>query len=148
MRKHIIPILFFAAFLFAFIGCQPKSAADPASGQDSKAAKANTEMTDATKPPVGGEDATSEPAAEPAAETTVAAGKESTITGTLLDAAMSTLILETDDGEEYMFEKDNPDVSGLSDGLTIGDRITLTYTGSLSDGDASGANVIAISDAK
>ena len=135
MRKHILPILFLAAFLFVLIGCQSKSASDPASGQEPAA----TEATGAAKPAA---DDDTVPA------TTAAAKEESTITGTLLDAAMSTLILETDDGEEYMFEKDNPDVSGLSDGLSIGDRITLTYTGSLSEGDASDVSVIAISDAK
>lgn len=44
---------------------------------------------------------------------------------------MGTLKLRTEDGRTYEFDKSGAQVSAGSDGLTIGDPVTVTYTGSL-----------------
>ena len=118
-------MMLFAALVFTLTACQKNPSAAPAETETTLAQEEET-----TGAPEDQEEA------------------ESTITGTLIDAAMSTLILETDSGEDYIFAKENPDISGLSDGLTLGNRITLTYTGTLNGTDTSDVNVIAISDAE
>lgn len=125
MKNRIMLMMLFAALVFTLTACQKNPSAAPAETETTLAQEEET-----TGAPEDQEEA------------------ESTITGTLIDAAMSTLILETDSGEDYIFAKENPDISGLSDGLTLGNRITLTYTGTLNGTDTSDVNVIAISDAE
>lgn len=125
MKNRIMLMMLFAALVLTLTACQKTPSAAPAETETTLAQEEET-----TGAPEDQEEA------------------ESTITGTLIDAAMSTLILETDSGEDYIFAKENPDISGLSDGLTLGNRITLTYTGTLNGTDTSDVNVIAISDAE
>lgn len=125
MKNRIMLMMLFAALVFTLTACQKNPSAAPAETETTPAQETGTSGV----PEDQGE-------------------AESTITGTLIDAAMSTLILETDSGEDYIFAKENPDISGLSDGLTLGNRITLTYTGTLNGTDTSDVNVIAISDAE
>ena len=54
-----------------------------------------------------------------------------TVSGVVEDALMGTLKLRTEDGHTYEFDKSGAQVSAGSDGLTIGDPVTVTYTGSL-----------------
>ena len=58
-----------------------------------------------------------------------------TITGTILDATMSTVTIQTEDGEELSFSiPDDADETEV-DGMTVGDTLEITYTGTI-DGTA------------
>ncbi|RGZ00101.1 hypothetical protein [Clostridium sp. AM58-1XD] len=72
---------------------------------------------------------------------------EKKITGTVIDAAMNSIIIKTDDGEELAFSKEDAKVE-LKDGLLIGIEVTLTYTGEIKDGNAADVKVIKITDAQ
>ena len=68
--------------------------------------------------------------------------EEQTITGTILDATMSTVTIQTEDGEELSFSiPDDADESEV-DGMTIGDQLQITYTGTIDGTDTSGATVV------
>ena len=68
--------------------------------------------------------------------------EEQTITGTILDATMSTVTIQTEDGEELSFSiPDDADESEV-DGMTIGDQLQITYTGAIDGTDTSGATVV------
>lgn len=72
---------------------------------------------------------------------------EEKLQGTVVDATMNTLTIQTDDGQEYTFATEDADTSGLADGLTIGNKVLVTYTGEIKGTDASGAAVTSIADA-
>ena len=68
--------------------------------------------------------------------------EEQTITGTIVDATMSTVTIQTEDGEELSFSiPDDADESEV-DGMTIGDQLQITYTGAIDGTDTSGATVV------
>ena len=68
--------------------------------------------------------------------------EEQTITGTILDATMSTVIIQTEDGEELSFSiPDDADETEV-DGMTVGDTLEITYTGTIDGTDTSGATVV------
>lgn len=90
--------------------------------------------TDAT----GTTDETASDSTEEAAGT----AEEQTITGTILDATMSTVTIQTEDGEELSFSiPDDADETEV-DGMTVGDTLEITYTGTIDGTDTSGATVV------
>ncbi len=68
--------------------------------------------------------------------------EEQTITGTILDATMSTVTIQTEDGEELSFSiPDDADETEV-DGMTVGDTLEITYTGTVDGADTAGATVV------
>ena len=68
--------------------------------------------------------------------------EEQTFTGTILDATMSTVTIQTEDGEELSFSiPDDADETEV-DGMTVGDTLEITYTGTIDGTDTSGATVV------
>lgn len=68
--------------------------------------------------------------------------EEQTITGTILDATMSTVTIQTEDGEELSFSiPDDADETEV-DGMTVGDTLEITYTGTIDGTDTSDATVV------
>ena len=68
--------------------------------------------------------------------------EEQTITGTILDATMSTVTIQTEDGEELSFSiPDDADKTEVN-GMTIGDTLEITYTGTIDGTDTSDATVV------
>lgn len=68
--------------------------------------------------------------------------EEQTITGTILDATMSTVTIQTEDGEELSFSiPDDADETEV-DGMTVGDTLEITYTGTIDGTDTSGTTVV------
>ena len=68
--------------------------------------------------------------------------EEQTISGTILDATMSTVTIQTEDGEELSFSiPDDADETEV-DGMTVGDTLEITYTGTIDGTDTSGATVV------
>lgn len=101
-----------------------------------------TDATDETGTNATG--TTDETASDSAEETagTADPAEEQTITGTIVDATMSTVTIQTEDGEELSFSiPDDADESEV-DGMTIGDQLQITYTGTIDGTDTSGATVV------
>lgn len=68
--------------------------------------------------------------------------EEQTITGTIVDATMSTVTIQTEDGEELSFSiPDDADETEV-DGMTVGDTLEITYTGTIDGTDTSGTTVV------
>lgn len=115
-----------------------ETAAD-ATGSDA-ADETGSDATDET-----GSDATDE--TDSATNTGVYTGtadpaEEQTITGTIVDATMSTVTIQTEDGEELSFSiPDDADETEV-DGMTVGDTLEITYTGTIDGTDTSGATVV------
>lgn len=70
-----------------------------------------------------------------------------TVTGEVVDATMNTLTIKTDDGQELTFMTEGADTSGLSNGLTVGEEVTVTYDGDIEGTDTSNTAVTYIKDA-
>lgn len=108
----------------------------------------STDATDET-----GSDATDETGSDATDETdsatntgvytgTADPAEEQTITGTIVDATMSTVTIQTEDGEELSFYiPDDADETEV-DGMTVGDTLEITYTGAIDGTDTSGATVV------
>ena len=108
----------------------------------------STDATDET-----GSDATDETGSDATDETdsatntgvytgTADPAEEQTITGTIVDATMSTVTIQTEDGEELSFSiPDDADETEV-DGMTVGDTLEITYTGAIDGTDTSGATVV------
>lgn len=108
----------------------------------------STDATDET-----GSDATDETGSDATDETdsatntgvytgTADPAEEQTITGTIVDATMSTVTIQTEDGEELSFSiPDDADETEV-DGMTVGDTLEITYTGTIDGTDTSGATVV------
>lgn len=105
-----------------------------------KPAATSTEETVTTEAVATAETTTEE---EPAAETEPEETK--TITGEILDAAMNTIIIRTEDGVGLIFSKEDAE-SDLKDGLKIGNSVVIEYTGEIVGNNASDTRVLKISD--
>ena len=85
---------------------------------------------------------TTDETASDSAEETAGTAEQQTITGTILDATMSTVTIQTEDGEELSFSiPDDADETEV-DGMTVGDTLEITYTGTIDGTDTSGATVV------
>ncbi len=70
--------------------------------------------------------------------------EEHTLTGTIVDAAMSTVTIKTDDEEELTFSiPDDADETQV-DGMKVGDTLAITYTGTIQGTDTSGVTVVSL----
>lgn len=68
--------------------------------------------------------------------------EEQTITGTIVDATMNTVTIQTEDGEELSFSiPDDADETEV-DGMTVGNTLEITYIGTVDGADTSGATVV------
>lgn len=98
-----------------------------------------TDATDETGTDATG---TTDETASDSAEETAGTAEQQTITGTILDATMSTVTIQTEDGEELSFSiPDDADETEM-DGMTVGDTLEITYTGTIDGTDTSGATVV------
>lgn len=79
----------------------------------------------------------------PVAEVTeeAATGDEQSVVGTIVDATMNNVVIQTEDGQELIFPlNDDTDKSGLGEnGILIDDKLEVFYIGNLED--ASSINV-------
>ena len=98
--------------------------------------------TDATDETGTNATGTTDETASDSAEETAGTAEQQTITGTILDATMSTVTIQTEDGEELSFSiPDDADETEV-DGMTVGDTLEITYTGTIDGTDTSGATVV------
>lgn len=98
-----------------------------------------TDATDETGTDATG---TTDETASDSAEETAGTAEQQTITGTILDATMSTVTIQTEDGEDLSFSiPDDADETEV-DGMTVGDTLEITYTGTIDGTDTSGATVV------
>lgn len=98
-----------------------------------------TDATDETGTDATG---TTDETSSDSAEETAGTAEQQTITGTILDATMSTVTIQTEDGEELSFSiPDDADETEV-DGMTVGDTLEITYTGTIDGTDTSGATVV------
>lgn len=162
--KNLFAVLLASLMLFSFAACSSETdsssdtnqsnvetvTTDEESGSDSTEettdeTDSETDATDETGSDQTDETGSSETGS--ATNTGVYTGtadpaEEQTITGTILDATMSTVTIQTEDGEELSFSiPDDADESEV-DGMTIGDQLQITYTGTIDGTDTSGATVV------
>ncbi len=98
-----------------------------------------TDATDETGTDATG---TTDETASDSTEEAAGTAEEQTISGTILDATMSTVTIQTEDGEELSFSiPDDADETEV-DGMTVGDTLEITYTGTIDGTDTSGATVV------
>ena len=164
--KNLFAVLLASLMLFSFAACSSETdsssdtnqsnvetvTTDEESGADS--AEETTDETDSETDATDetGTDATDETGtnatgttdetASDSAEETAGTAEQQTITGTILDATMSTVTIHTEDGEELSFSiPDDADETEV-DGMTVGDTLEITYTGTIDGTDTSGATVV------
>ena len=115
-----------------------ETAATDETGSDA-ADETGSDATDETGTDATG---TTDETASDSAEETAGTAEQQTITGTILDATMSTVTIQTEDGEELSFSiPDDADETEV-DGMTVGDTLEITYTGTIDGTDTSGATVV------
>lgn len=88
---------------------------------------------------------TTEPETPEESEETAEPEETKTIAGEILDAAMNTIIIRTEDGVDLIFSKEDAE-SDLKDGLKIGNSVVIEYTGEIVGNNASDTRVLKISD--
>ena len=168
--KNLFAVLLASLMLFSFAACSSETdsssdtnqsnvetvTTDEESGSDSTEEttdatdETGTDATDETGSDETGSDQTDETGSSEtgsATNTGVYTGtadpaEEQTITGTILDATMSTVTIQTEDGEELSFSiPDDADETEV-DGMTVGNTLEITYTGTIDGTDTSGATVV------
>ena len=166
--KNLFAVLLASLMLFSFAACSSETdsssdtnqsnvetvTTDEESGSDSTeettdetdsetAADATDETgTDATDETGTDATVTTDETASDSTEETAGTAEQQTITGTILDATMSTVTIQTEDGEELSFSiPDDADETEV-DGMTVGDTLEITYTGTIDGTDTSGATVV------
>lgn len=158
--KNLFAVLLASLMLFSFAACSSETdsssdtnqsnvetvTTDEESGSDST--EETTDETDsetaADATDETGTDATgtTDETASDSAEETAGTAEQQTISGTILDATMSTVTIQTEDGEELSFSiPDDADETEV-DGMTVGDTLEITYTGTIDGTDTSGATVV------
>ena len=164
--KNLFAVLLASLMLFSFAACSSETdsssdtnqsnvetvTTDEESGSDST--EETTDETDSeTAADATGSDAADETGSDATDETdsatntgvytgTADPAEEQTITGTIVDATMSTVTIQTEDGEELSFSiPDDADETEV-DGMTVGDTLEITYTGTIDGTDTSGATVV------
>lgn len=141
MKKWMI--IMAAAMMITACGQKDKETA-PAQTEVTAEGGENSQESSGQKAPVESE---AEETEEEKSQTGKEEKEENKITGTVIDAAMNSIIIKTEDGRELAFSKEDAK-SDLKNGLTLGIKVTLTYTGEIRDDDTSGAKVTEITDAQ
>lgn len=166
--KNLFAVLLASLMLFSFAACSSETDSSSDTNQsnvetvttdEESGADSTEETTDETDSETGtdasdetstdatdetGTDATgtTDETASDSAEETAGTAEQQTITGTILDATMSTVTIQTEDGEELSFSiPDDADETEV-DGMTVGDTLEITYTGTIDGTDTSGATVV------
>lgn len=159
--KNLFAVLLASLMLFSFAACSSETdsssdtnqsnvetvTTDEESGSDSTEETTDETDSEADATDETGSDAadatgTTDETASDSAEETAGTAEQQTITGTILDATMSTVTIQTEDGEELSFSiPDDADETEV-DGMTVGDTLEITYTGTIDGTDTSGATVV------
>lgn len=169
--KNLFAVLLASLMLFSFAACSSETdsssdtnrsnvetvTTDEESGSDSTeettdetdsetAADATdetgTDASDETGTDATDETGTTDETASDSAEETAGTAEQQTITGTILDATMNTVTIQTADGEELSFSiPDDADKTEVN-GMTIGDTLEVTYIGTVDGADTAGATVV------
>ena len=128
--KKIFAVLLAAAMMLSVAACSSGKDKDNNAEQTEPATK--NEATEEVTPDKG---STEQPTEQPTEE-------EQVISGTITDAAMHTVTIETEDGATLTFsipdEADRTQVNGM----LIGDTLEITYTGTIDGEDTSNATVL------
>lgn len=68
--------------------------------------------------------------------------EQKTVSGTITDATMNTVTIETEDGVTLSFSIPEEANQTQTDGMTLGDTLEITYTGTIDGEDTSNAVVL------
>lgn len=134
MTKKTMIFLMSAVVMFSLFGCGKKDEENPSASEIGTEQNASTDESSA---------ASGESSA--AAEDPASSEAGTTVTGTVTDAATSSVTIKTQDGAELAFMTDGAEIS-MKDGLLIGDVVSLTYTGTIAETDTSAAVVVRMTD--
>ena len=127
MKKRIAALIVASVMTVSMSGCGKSTPAASTQAAASTAASASTSTAASSTEASTTTEASSSTEAE-----------ETSVDGVVIDAAMHSLTLQTKDGQTLSActsEDNEPDVTGLKDGLSLGKGITLTYTGDASKDD-------------
>lgn len=133
--KHLFAILLASAMVFAFAACS--------SSNDTPASQGTTEQEVAT------DEEKEQPAADTAEEKPVepvqptgAEDEQQTITGTIVEASMNTVTIQTEDGQELSFSLSDDTDRSQADSLLTGNTLEVIYTGAIDGSDTTNVNVV------
>lgn len=132
--KHLFAILLASAMVFSFAACS--------SSNDAPASQGTTEQEVATdeESQVPAADAEEKPVES--AQPTDTEDEQQTITGTIVEAAMNTVTIQTEDGQELSFSLSDDTDRSQAEGMLIGNTLEIVYTGTLDGSDTSGVTVV------
>ena len=128
--KKIFAVLLAAAMMLSVAACSSGKDKDNSAEQTEPATK--NEATEEVTPDKG---STEQPTEQPTEE-------EQVISGTITDAAMHTVTIETEDGATITFSIPDEADRTQVDGMLIGDTLEITYTGTIDGEDTSNATVL------
>ena len=128
--KKIFAVLLAAAMMLSVAACSSGKDKDNNAEQTEPATK--NEATEEGTPDKG---STEQPTEQPTEE-------EQVISGTITDAAMHTVTIETEDGATLTFSIPDEADRTQVDGMLIGDTLEITYTGTIDGEDTSNATVL------
>ena len=128
--KKIFAVLLAAAMMLSVAACSSGKDKDTSAEQTEPATK--NEATEEVTPDKG---STEQPTEQPTEE-------EQVISGTITDAAMHTVTIETEDGATLTFSIPDEADRTQVDGMLIGDTLEITYTGTIDGEDTSNATVL------
>ncbi len=128
--KKIFAVLLAAAMMLSVAACSSGKDKDNSAEQTEPATK--NEATEEVTPDKG---STEQPTEQPTEE-------EQVISGTITDAAMHTVTIETEDGATLTFSIPDEADRTQADGMLIGDTLEITYTGTIDGEDTSNATVL------
>lgn len=128
--KKIFAVLLAAAMMLSVAACSSGKDKDNSAEQTEPATK--NEATEEVTPDKG---STEQPTEQPTED-------EQVISGTITDAAMHTVTIETENGATLTFSIPDEADRTQVDGMLIGDTLEITYTGTIDGEDTSNATVL------
>lgn len=132
--KKIFAVLLAAAMMLSVAACSSGKDKDNNAEQTEPATK--NEATEEVTPDKG---STEQPTEQPTEQLTE---EEQVISGTITDAAMHTVTIETEDGATLTFSIPDEADRTQVDGMLIGNTLEITYTGTIDGEDTSNATVL------
>ncbi len=132
--KKIFAVLLAAAMMLSVAACSSGKDKDNNAEQTEPATK--NEATEEVTPDKGSTEQPTEQLTEQLTE------EEQVISGTITDAAMHTVTIETEDGATLTFSIPDEADRTQVDGMLIGDTLEITYTGTIDGEDTSNATVL------